>query len=198
MQKCLTGKKRNRNGIGVRVYYLLFGFLLFSFSTSYVYATTFIVSNTSDNGANSLRQAIVDANAAGGTNTINIILNAPGTLLLASNLPPISNTALTIDASTAPNLIIDGNNVASIFSVYSGPFILNGNGMRLNQGRAQGGNGGNGGAIGGGGAGLGGAVFAGAGISTTITDVIFTNNSAIGGNGSAFAGQPGVGEVVVS
>ncbi|MEO5625101.1 MAG: hypothetical protein ABIQ70_03705 [Dokdonella sp.] len=63
-----------------------------------VHAASFSVGNTSDAGPGSLRQAIADANAAGGANTIVFALpgTAPHTITLASMLPPISGT-LTID-----------------------------------------------------------------------------------------------------
>ncbi len=50
------------------------------------YAATFTVTNANDSGAGSLRQAILDANAAAGTNTITF--NADYTITLTSQLPP--------------------------------------------------------------------------------------------------------------
>jgi parallel beta-helix repeat protein len=69
--------------------------------------TTFMVTNTSDSGAGSLRQAILDANASPGADTIafNIRLepSADGmhVITLASLLPPIT-AAVTIDGTTQP------------------------------------------------------------------------------------------------
>ncbi len=44
----------------------LFGILLLGLSTLNAVATTFTVTNTNDTGAGSLRQAMIDANAAAG------------------------------------------------------------------------------------------------------------------------------------
>jgi hypothetical protein len=43
-----------------------------------VRAATFMVINTNDSGLGSLRQAILDANAAGGTNTISFLIPGAG------------------------------------------------------------------------------------------------------------------------
>lgn len=64
-------------------------------------AATFVVSSTADAGAGSLRQAILDANAAGGANTIAFAIPGAGvhTIALAAALPPTAGT-LTIDGYT--------------------------------------------------------------------------------------------------
>ena len=59
-------------------------------------ATEFQVINANDSGAGSLRQAITNANAAGGANTITFASNV-GTIQLASNLPLVASS-VTIDA----------------------------------------------------------------------------------------------------
>jgi len=61
-------------------------------------AAIFTVINVADTGAGSLRQAITDANAAGGTNTVSFAIPGAGvhTIVLASALPAIAGT-LTID-----------------------------------------------------------------------------------------------------
>jgi hypothetical protein len=69
--------------------------------------TTFTVTNTSNTGAGSLRQAILDANSTGGTDTI--AFNIPGTAVvktinLKSALPPITET-VTIDGTTQPGFV---------------------------------------------------------------------------------------------
>src|ERR1044072_6434247 len=56
---------------------------------SQVQAASFTVSNLNDSGPGSLRQAIADANAAGGTNTITFTVT--GTINLLSFLPTISS-----------------------------------------------------------------------------------------------------------
>jgi hypothetical protein len=69
-------------------------------------AATFTVTNTNDSGAGSLRQAILDANANSGADTI--AFNIPGsgvqTIALSSSLPLASATGgLTVDATTQPD-----------------------------------------------------------------------------------------------
>ena len=69
-----------------------------------------IVNNTDDSGSGSLRQAIIDANANPGQDTITMA--TPGTLSLLSPLPPITQPVI-IDG-TGQNFIIDGNNNAAV------------------------------------------------------------------------------------
>src|SRR5207247_9995287 len=63
----------------------------------------FTVSNTNDSGPGSLRQAILDANATNGPNTIAFQIQAPSGLTITplSALPPISVPVL-IDGRTQP------------------------------------------------------------------------------------------------
>src|SRR6266480_4933594 len=64
-------------------------------------AGTFVVTNTNDSGDGSLRQAIIDANIAGGT----ITFNTPGptpTIPLQSPLPPIT-APVVLDGTTQPS-----------------------------------------------------------------------------------------------
>ena len=69
-------------------------------------AAVFTVSNLNDAGAGSLRQAITDANAAGaGPHTIQFSVS--GTVLLASELPFITNAGITIDGGN--NITISAN-----------------------------------------------------------------------------------------
>jgi len=66
-------------------------------------AATFTVTNAGDSGAGSLRQAILDANANIGNDTI--VFNIPGTgvhtIVLASALPAITQP-VTLDGYTQP------------------------------------------------------------------------------------------------
>jgi hypothetical protein len=65
--------------------------------------STLTVTNTNDSGAGSLRQAILDANAAGGADTIafNIVGSGVQTIAPASALPKITD-GVTIDGYTQP------------------------------------------------------------------------------------------------
>jgi Right handed beta helix region len=64
--------------------------------------TTYSVTNTGDSGAGSLRQAILDANANPGADTINFSIGTgPQTISPTSALPPITDP-VTIDGTTQP------------------------------------------------------------------------------------------------
>src|SRR5438477_12803856 len=71
---------------------------------------TFSVTTTVDSGPGSLRQAILDANTAGG-GTINV--STGGQVSLASPLPMIS-APLILNGN---NLLINGNNLYRVFFV---------------------------------------------------------------------------------
>src|SRR5262245_31311562 len=68
------------------------------------FAATFTVLNTSDSGAGSLRQAIIDANNTPGADVISFSIpgTAPYTISPASPLPSITDP-VTIDGTTQPN-----------------------------------------------------------------------------------------------
>src|SRR5712692_8299656 len=89
----------------------------FARMTPLVNAASFAVLTTADSGALSLRQAILDANAAGGSNTV--IFGFTGSITLASALPAIT-TNLTIEGPGANFLTISGNNAVRIFTVSAG------------------------------------------------------------------------------
>ncbi|MEO8434757.1 MAG: Calx-beta domain-containing protein, partial [Pyrinomonadaceae bacterium] len=64
---------------------------------------TFVVTNTNDSGAGSLRQAIIDANAALGVDTITFNIPGPGVhTITPSSALPIIFDPVTIDATTQP------------------------------------------------------------------------------------------------
>ncbi len=73
-------------------------------------AATFTVTNTSDSGPGTLRQAILDANGSFGNDDIVFAIPAPGvqTIVLASGLPPILQPLL-IDGFTQPGSTINTN-----------------------------------------------------------------------------------------
>jgi len=80
---------------------------------------TYTVTTTADSGAGSLRQAILDANANAGTDTITFnISSGAQTINLLSNLPQITDTVI-LDATTqsgysnAPLIEINGNSYAA-------------------------------------------------------------------------------------
>ena len=84
--------------------------------------STFTVVNTADSGPGSLRQAILDANAAAGTNTI--AFNIPGagvhTITPTTALPTIT-APVTIDGytqpGTRPNTLASGDNAVLLIEI---------------------------------------------------------------------------------
>src|SRR5581483_11026436 len=81
-----------------------FAVIFFSLFTVAAVAATFTVTNTNDSGAGSLRQALLDANAAPGLDTI--AFNIPGTgvhtiTTPTTDLPDITSPVL-IDGYTQP------------------------------------------------------------------------------------------------
>ena len=85
-------------------------------------AATFSVINTSDTGAGSLRQAILDANALAGPDNIAFNIPGPGphTIALASVLPTITSPVV-IDGYTqpgaSPNTLAEGNNAVLLIEL---------------------------------------------------------------------------------
>ncbi len=135
--------------------------------------TTYTVSNTNDDGAGSLRQAIIDAEAHAGTDIIDAT-GVTGTITLVIGLPTITQD-MTINGSGKTNLFISGNNAVRPFLIASGTVYINN--LSIINGLAQGNNGGQVGA----GAGMGGGIYQDAG-TLYLTNVNFTGNSTIGGN----------------
>jgi hypothetical protein len=109
----------------------------------------FTVSNSNDSGAGSLRQAITDANAAGGGN-INFVDGISGIIDLQTALPVISTAmtingpgpSLTVQRSFAANIdpfiifYITGNNTVSISGliIKNGFSLASGAGIRIESG----------------------------------------------------------------
>ena len=98
--------------------------LAMGLSVSDAHAATFTVSNTSDAGAGSLRQAILDANAAAGDDFIDAT-GVNGTIFLASALPDLSNIVLR----GSQFLTVDGNNAVRVFNIPSATVVISGLGI---------------------------------------------------------------------
>jgi hypothetical protein len=100
-----------------------------------VLATTFTVTNTDDSGAGSLRQAILDANANMGADTIVFDIPGPGvhTITPASALPIITD-AVTIDGYTqpgaSPNTLAVGDDAVLLIELDG--TTAGGSGLKLN------------------------------------------------------------------
>ncbi|MBI3649507.1 MAG: HYR domain-containing protein [Acidobacteria bacterium] len=80
----------------------------------------FTVSSLSDSGAGSLRQAILDANATAGADTIDFQDELFGTITLTSGQLPAITEDLTITGPGPQLLTISGNNASRVFEVASG------------------------------------------------------------------------------
>lgn len=93
---------------------------IFLFSITLTHAATFNVSNNVDAGANTLRQAILDANANSDADVINV--NVTGTVSLASQLPAITES-VTINGN---GLVLDGgSNTYRVMEISGGTVVLN-------------------------------------------------------------------------
>jgi hypothetical protein len=168
--------------------------------TSGVQAASFLVTNTDDSGAGSLRQAILDANSAAGADTITFdftgVFATPQTIILSSTLPSVSDTAgLTIDGSGA-DVTISGNNAVRVISLNSGAAltiqnsgaaltiqnlkIVNGNAIYDGIEESV----------------LGGGIFSSG--TLIVTGSTFSGNSAAGSGGALYNNFPGTLNVVNS
>ena len=82
-------------------------------------ANTYTVTNLDDSGAGSLRDAVAQANANPGDDTINF--SVTGTIVLTSGLIRVESGPLTITGPGSGQLIIDGNLSSRIFAMIDGP-----------------------------------------------------------------------------
>lgn len=94
-------------------------FILFLLSGVSI-ASTFQVTNLNDSGANSLRQAIINANGSAGADTINF--SVTGTITLTSGELAITDD-LVITGPGAASLTVSGNNASRVFSINSGATV---------------------------------------------------------------------------
>src|SRR5215208_460176 len=84
-----------------------------------VWATTFTVSNTSDSGEGSLREAIENANTRAGADEITFSEGGRGTITLASTLPEVADSAgLTINGGG--DVIVSGDDSVRVLQVAEG------------------------------------------------------------------------------
>src|SRR5712692_7186674 len=166
--------------------------------------STFLVTNLNDNGAGSLRQAILDANSLPGADAIDFAGGLSGTITLTSGQLNITDD-LTIEGPGAGTLAVSGNDASRVFRVGSGVSV-DIDALTITHGLAD--NGGGIWNVGGslslahvivsqnqalgapGSAAQGGAVLNQGG-TLTIDHSTFTDNQAIGGNGGP--GQVGGG-----
>jgi predicted outer membrane repeat protein len=93
---------------------LLFASLKPAAGSPAVPAATFIVSNLSDSGAGSLRQAILDANASPGADVIEVTV--AGAVNLLSALPQITGS-VTIQGPGAGQFVVDGGDAFRVLDI---------------------------------------------------------------------------------
>lgn len=133
-------------------------------------AASFTVSNTADSGPGSLRQAVLDANANPGADTITF--GVTGTITLTSG-DLVATDHLTIDGPGAASLTVSGNNTSRVLRVNPG-VTLNVEDLTIADGFATGPDeAGNGGGI---------LNFFG---TLTVTNTTFSGNTADGISGGA-------------
>jgi uncharacterized repeat protein (TIGR01451 family)/CSLREA domain-containing protein len=135
----------------------------------------------------SLRDAIEVAVSG---DTIDFSLSYPATITLGSGHLVIDKN-LAITGPGAGQLTVSGNDAARVLWVDGSNVTLSD--LTISHGYTKGGNGGNGSPrAGGGGAGLGGGLFVNTGV-VTLTNVVFRDNRAVGGNGGGINSSGGAG-----
>ena len=126
------------------------GFLFVFWFSLTASAATFTVINTADNGAGSLRQAVLDANSTAGDDTIEFssFFNTPQIIALTGGeLVVAANGSLTINGPGADKLTISGSGASRILSSGAN-VVVNINNLRFTEGNGVGAvNSGRGGAI---------------------------------------------------
>ena len=105
-------------------------------------AAAFNVTNLNDSGAGSLRQAIADANSAGGADVITFQAGLSGTITLTSGQLEISDS-VTIQGPGAAVLAVSGNSSSRVFYLYNNSATLDVtiSGITVTDGLAGGGGG---------------------------------------------------------
>ena len=81
--------------------------------------SSYHVTNTNDSGTGSLRQAILDANANLGADSVVFVTGLRGTIRLTSGELLITDD-LTIQGPGAKQLSVSGNNASRVFEIASG------------------------------------------------------------------------------
>ncbi len=135
--------------------------------------STFTVSNTSDSGVGSLRQAIADANSAPGTDTITFdaaVFDTPKAITLTSGELAISDS-VTITGPGVNVLTISGNISSRVFAIGSGNYDVTLFGLTVIGGRHTG-------------PGGGGGILNSSSGTLTLASIALSGNSANGSSGS--------------
>src|SRR6185369_13551213 len=99
-------------------------------------AATFNVTNLNDSGAGSLRQAVLDANAAAGADVITFQSGLSGTITLTTGELDLYDS-VDIQGPGAATLAVSGNNASRVFYIYStanGPIDVTISGLTITGG----------------------------------------------------------------
>jgi predicted outer membrane repeat protein len=139
----------------------------------------FTVTNTNDSGAGSLRQAIIDANAAGGSDTIvfdsGVFSGESNTITLTSGELSITSDTLIIngdvDGDGDGDVVISGNDDSRVLSVSGASTDATLNDLELTHGSVTGGN-------------TGGALIVSGGAVVTVNDSQITNSASVANGGA--------------
>lgn len=135
----MTPRPKRRSGPFPEAIHALFGLVAFGISLATAPAAIFTVTNTGDAGPGSLRQAVADANAAPGDDSIDFAPALDGeTITLTTGQITLSSN-IAIDASTlASGITISGNNASRIFEVPEGGHTVSFTNLKLSRGFASG------------------------------------------------------------
>ncbi len=101
-------------------------------------AAAFNVSNLNDSGAGSLRQAIEDANAAAGADTVTFQAGLTGTITLTTGQLDITDS-VDIQGPGAAVISVSGNNASRVFYLYNNAALIDVtiSGLTITQGNAS-------------------------------------------------------------
>ncbi|HEX6898760.1 MAG TPA: choice-of-anchor Q domain-containing protein [Thermoanaerobaculia bacterium] len=134
-------------------------------------AAVFNVTNLNDNGAGSLRQAILDANAAAGADTITFQAGLTGTITLTTGQLKLYDS-VDVQGPGAAALTVSGNDASRVFYVYNSDYLLDVtiSGLSITEGNAP----------------VGGGVYV-YNENLTLDDVVITENAATFDGGGLWA-----------
>ncbi|MEO6193877.1 MAG: IPTL-CTERM sorting domain-containing protein [Thermoanaerobaculia bacterium] len=101
-------------------------------------AAAFNVSNLNDSGAGSLRQAILDANAAAGLDTVTFQAGLTGTITLTSGQLDVTDS-VDIQGPGSAVISVSGNNASRVFYLYNDAALIDVtiSGLTITQGAAS-------------------------------------------------------------
>jgi hypothetical protein len=144
-----------------------------------VHAATITVMNTNNDGAGSLRQAILDSNANPGSDMINFGAAVTGTITLTSGELLITDD-LNINGPGANNLAVNGNAASRVFHIASGETVAI-DGLTIMNGHG----------------GDGGGIYNDH-ATLTVSNCTIAGNSAVRGGGIHNNGNSGVGSATLT